>query len=167
MPRCTCGVESASPRVLKRLHRASRALRTSLRAAARQLRRSQSPALNLSCGGRWGRASQRPGTRPDERQVRPLTPRRGPNARTLRDQGGGAPKAGGREGACEGRKRRTFVSTPSSRGPGVPAAWLRRGCPRCARRSGFSRTPRAGRTAERSSRGRPGAPGSWFSRAGT
>lgn len=146
MPRCTCGVESASPRVLKRPHRASRALRTSLRAAASQLRKSQSPALNLSCGVRWGRASQRLRTRLGEGQVRPLTPRRGPNARTLRDQGGAAPKrgwgGGGRgKGACEGRKRRTFVSTPWSRGSGVPAGWLRHGCPRCARRSGFSRTP--------------------------
>lgn len=43
------------------------------------------------------RASQLLGKRPRQGQVRPLAPRRGPNALSLRDQGGGAPEAGEKE----------------------------------------------------------------------
>lgn len=66
-------------------------------------RTPQSPALTETCGGEGrgegGRATgiPTPGKAAHRGQVRPSAPRRGPNALSLRDQGGGAPEAGEEE----------------------------------------------------------------------
>lgn len=80
-----------------------------------------------------------------------------------------------RGGGGGGRKRWTFVSTPlDPRTQGFPAGGLRCGCPPCARDAratagthelGAQLSEAAAAATEPG--GRRGAPGSWFSRAGT
>lgn len=88
--------ESVSAR-LGTPHRASRAPPASPPAAVTHPRIFQSPTFMQTCGDQGRLASQRLGKPPRQGQVRPLAPRRGPNARTHCNQGGGAPKAGGAE----------------------------------------------------------------------
>lgn len=76
--------------------------------------------------------------------ARPLAPLQGRNARALREQGGGAPGAGG--GAGSGSARGTLRSTPTSHGPGIPAEWRGRGCPRHVRHLGYGPSPREERS---------------------
>lgn len=152
-------------------HGASRAPPASPLAAATHPRTFPSPTFVHTCGDQGRQAAQRLGKLPRRGLVRPLAPRRGPNARAPCSQGGGAPGAGGvAEGGSANasehtREPRTRGAPPGGSGDGVRA--------RGTCRPGRGGSPLAERTAERDAAtatepgGRRGAPGRSLPWAGT